>query len=136
MLFIPVLLGASLFVLTQRLTSLAFVAVMPAFVVGMWLENRRRERRRSRSEWERFAGDLDELKTLITARQDRERQVLAQESPSTESIACAIRARRPPTWSRNVEDTLAVRVGTGAVASQCPRRSTMSDRRTHAPGLS
>lgn len=118
MLFIPVLLGASLFVLTQRLTSLAFVAVMPAFVVGMWLENRRRERRRSRSEWERFAGDLDELKTLITARQDRERQVLAQESPSTESIACAIRARRPPTWSRNVEDTLAVRVGTGAVASR------------------
>ncbi|MDR6621770.1 FtsK/SpoIIIE domain-containing protein [Sinomonas atrocyanea] len=120
MLFVPVLMGAVMFMVLQSVVSIVFMAMMPLFAVGMWFEYRRHARRELREETRLFEERLAEFGRQITELQTVERAVRLQEAPSVAETVESIYRLGPLLWTHAPEhrEFLTVRLGLGTVPSR------------------
>lgn len=116
----PLLMGAVLYVFTQSILSVIFVALSPLLMVGNYFSTRSERKRKLKDQVARFRVELAKLDTRLDALQVDERAVRLSESPSLREIVEAgegygelLWTRRPEHWS-----FLTVRLGLGAALSR------------------
>jgi len=128
----PVILGAVLFLVTEQPSSLVFLALSPAIVLGTWIDNRVQGTRARNRERERFDRSLALVRDELEAERDHEVAARIAESPDPAAVADAMQARSPLLWTRKPEHAafLEVRFGTGPQPSrssaQLPSRNAGS----------
>lgn len=120
----PVLMGAVLYAVMPRPTTLVLLALSPLLLVAGWVDRRVGERRRVREDTARFRESLDALEQDLAAGAEQERDVRLGELPSTAQAVRAARDLTPVLWSRRPEDPafLTLRVGVGTSASRTTLR--------------
>jgi S-DNA-T family DNA segregation ATPase FtsK/SpoIIIE len=116
----PLLVGPILYLFTQSLVSLVFVAVSPLMMVGTYFTQRIRERRRLTSAIEKFDSKLLQLGLLMEKEVVHEREVRLAESTSTEEVIAHADALGHLLWTRRPEHWtfLNVRLGIGTAPSR------------------
>ncbi|HEV7813084.1 MAG TPA: FtsK/SpoIIIE domain-containing protein [Leifsonia sp.] len=116
----PVLLGAALFLLTRQVTTLLFVALSPLIMLGTWIESRTQGRRRARLARKGFEEGMGDARSRLEGERTTEIDARNAESPTSATIAEAMRIRSPLLWTRKPEHTtfLEVRFGAGRQASR------------------
>jgi S-DNA-T family DNA segregation ATPase FtsK/SpoIIIE len=128
----PILMGGVLYLVTERLTSLIFVAMSPLMALMGVLESKISTKR----EWKRlqaeYAADLSALSEDITA--DQQAEVLSRlaEHPSVVDCVESVRELGPLVWSRRPDQPrfAELRLGLGSLPS---RTTIASPRATKAP---
>ncbi|WP_077489729.1 FtsK/SpoIIIE domain-containing protein [Sinomonas mesophila] len=120
MVILPMAMGAVMLVVLQNLLSVIFMAMMPLFSIGMWLEFRRHAKQELREESALFEGRLAEFGRQITELQTVERAVRLQEAPSVAETVESIYRLGPLLWTHAPEhrEFLTVRLGLGAAPSR------------------
>ncbi|MFF1634262.1 FtsK/SpoIIIE domain-containing protein [Leifsonia sp. NPDC058248] len=116
----PLVLGAALFVLTQQVFTLLFVALSPLIMVGTWFDTRRQGSRKRKEARRAFDDGMEDARRRLGAERVREVAARRSESPQTAEITEAMRARTPLLWTRKPEHTtfLELRFGLGAQESR------------------
>ncbi|MDR2930951.1 MAG: FHA domain-containing protein [Propionibacteriaceae bacterium] len=116
----PILMGVGMYMMTQRLTSLLFVALTPVMLVGNFLTQKTQQRRRRKKDVARFEERLSSLKTALADQVGVERAVRLAEAPSTSEVYSAAMNRAALLWTRRPEhwSFLNVRLGTGTMPSR------------------
>jgi len=116
----PVVLGIGMFVVTQRVSSLAFVLMSPVMMFANYWTTRRRDKLRGDSEVSIFTSQLAELKEKLSTGVPQERAVREAEAPNAVDVCHAIEDRLPILWTRRPEhwNFLDVRLGTGREESR------------------
>ena len=116
----PVVMGAVLYALMPRPTTLVFLALSPLLLVAGWVDKRFTERRRMKEETATFRASLDALEQDLTAGAEQERRARLGELASTAQAVRAARDLGPVLWSRHPEAPgfLALRLGVGTSASR------------------
>lgn len=115
----PVVMGLSMYLITERITSLIFVAMSPIMIVGGFFDNRYNQRKESRQKLEEFKADVAAAEEQLVVAQERERESRIARSPSTAQVCEAIAQTLPPLWTHRAEHDqfLEVRLGLGTVPS-------------------
>ncbi|TFD56077.1 FHA domain-containing protein [Cryobacterium frigoriphilum] len=116
----PMVLGIGLYIVTQRLSSLMFVALSPLLLIGNYFTNKSRDKKKLKRLLARFDERLASLVTQLGHEKIIEQQVRLAESPSTaETLEQALR-RGPMLWTRRPEhwSFLNVRLGIGSMLSR------------------
>ncbi|GAB4099144.1 FtsK/SpoIIIE domain-containing protein [Sinomonas halotolerans] len=140
MLLVPIAMGAVLFAVLQNALSIIFMAMMPLFAVGMWLEYRRQAKKELREETALFEERLAEAARQITGLQTLERAVRLQEAPSVAETVDSVYRLGPLLWTHAPEhrEFLTVRLGLGTAPSRVrivapPQNQTLPEftRRLH-----
>lgn len=133
MLLAPLAIGAGMFAVTRQATSLIFVVMSPAMMIGNYMTTRRRRRTQGDSAVALFEAQLHELQTSLEAEILVERAVREQEAPRAEDVGHAVQAASPLLWTRRPEhwSFLHLRLGTGRELS----RNTVAASRDSAEGL-
>lgn len=128
----PVVMGAVLYALMPRPTTLAFLALSPLLLVAGWVDKRFTERRRLKEETATFRASLDALEQDLTAGVEQERRVRLGELPSTAQAVRAARDLGPLLWSRRPGEPgfLVARLGLGTSASRTTVRLPARGRAT------
>ncbi|MCC2334540.1 FtsK/SpoIIIE domain-containing protein [Cellulomonas wangsupingiae] len=116
----PVVLGAVLYALVPRPTTLVLLALSPLLLIAGWVDKRFSERRRLREETAAFRASLAALEQDLAAGAQDERRVRLGELASTAQAVRAARDLGPTLWSRRPRDPafLALRPGVGTSASR------------------
>jgi S-DNA-T family DNA segregation ATPase FtsK/SpoIIIE len=116
----PVIMGAVLFVVTQQVMSLLFIALSPLIMLGTYIDNRVQGRRRGRDDRTRFDAAMDSTRGQLERAREAEREARLGESPSTDQIREAVASRSPMLWTRKPEHStfLEVRLGCGEQPSR------------------
>lgn len=116
----PLAMGIVLFVLTQNLLSVIFVALSPVLILGSFIDNRIQTRR----QWKQASQDFDDtmvaLERGIDSEHDRERLERLAETPSVVDVTVAVSTRSPLLWTRRPEHAafLSARLGVGLMPSR------------------
>ncbi|WP_433876466.1 FtsK/SpoIIIE domain-containing protein [Sinomonas atrocyanea] len=120
MIMLPIVMGVVMFVVLQSVLSIIFMAMMPLFAIGMWLEFRRQTRKELREETRIFEERLAEFARQMTELQDVERAVRLQEAPSVAETVDSVYRLGPLLWTHAPEhrEFLSVRLGLGAAPSR------------------
>src|SRR6218665_3207561 len=115
----PVLLGASLFAVTQQPTTLLFVALSPLIMLGTWVDARTQQRRAAKAAAAQFTIDRDALRNELDTERAVEQAARCAEYPDLTSITTPIVSRIPLLWTRKPEHTpfLDIRFGLGSLPS-------------------
>lgn len=116
----PIVMGAVLYALWPRPTTLVLLALSPLLMVAGWVDKRFTERRRLAQETATFRASLDTLEQDLVAGAEEERRVRLGELPSSAQAVRAARDLAPLLWSRRPDDPafLTVRAGVGTAASR------------------
>ncbi|MBO3096025.1 FHA domain-containing protein [Cellulomonas dongxiuzhuiae] len=116
----PVVLGAVLYAVMPRPTTLVLLALSPLLLVAGWVDKRFTERRRLKEETATFRASLDALEQDLEAASQEERRVRLGELASTAQAVRAARDLGPVLWSRRPGEPafLVLRVGVGRSASR------------------
>ena len=116
----PIIAGAALFALTRNPLMLLFVALSPVLMLGMWLDQVFKRRRKKNQQSERFTAGLASLAAELAEQREAEQAARLAESPSTADVGEAIAARSSVLWTRMPEHAafLAVRFGLGTLPSR------------------
>ena len=116
----PVVMGTVLFVVTQQIYSLIFIALTPVIMLGTWIENRSQNRRRYRDDSARFDRSMAATRNTLMDLRSQEVASRVAESPSVADVVEAIRSRSDLLWTRKPEHAtfLEVRLGTGTQSSR------------------
>ena len=116
----PVLLGLSMFLITQRPASLMFVLMSPLMLVGNYFMNKSKEKKKQEKKISRFETRLTALGEQLAHEQVREVNVRLAEAPSTVEVLEAVTNRAPLMWTRRPEhwSFLNVRLGLGKMSSR------------------
>ena len=123
----PILMGAGMYMMTHRLTSLLFVALTPIMMIGNFVTQKSQRRSRRKKDIARFEERLSSLKTALADQVGKERAVRLAEAPSTEEIYNQAMNRGPLLWTRRPEhwSFLNIRLATGTMPSRdtidCPQ---------------
>ena len=133
MLLAPLAIGLGMYAVTRQPTSLIFVVMSPAMMLGNFATARRRRRDQGDSAVALFESQLAELKTALEAEVPLERAVREQEAPKAEDVCRSVASMSPQMWTRRPEhwSFLNVRLGTGRELS----RNTVTGERDGANGL-
>jgi S-DNA-T family DNA segregation ATPase FtsK/SpoIIIE len=120
MIMLPILMGVVMFAVLQSVLSIIFMAMMPLFAIGMWLEFRRHAKKELREETRIFEERLAEFGRQVTALQAVERAVRLQEAPSVAETVDAVYRLGPLLWTHAPEhrEFLSVRLGLGTAPSR------------------
>lgn len=120
MIVAPILLGLSMFAMTQRPTALLMVVLSPMMMLGNMVGQRTRQGRKARLEIERFEEQIEKLEDTLASEQVVERQMRRAESPSTSRIYSEAMRLGPLLWTRRPEhwNFLALRLGVGTARSR------------------
>lgn len=116
----PLFVGAILFLVTRSATSLVFVALSPALMVGNAVESRVAGRRAFKEAVTQFRADLADVVTEAERELDTERQRRLEEHPATADCTAAAVHRAPLLWTRRPTDErfLQLRLGVGRQPSR------------------
>lgn len=118
--FIPGLLGLSLYITTRQVSSLLFVLLMPAMVLGSTWETRRSAKKEYEEALVDFREDIGFLSREIVQEHQVEVAVRGGEQPSSEECLKAVRARSELVWTRRRGDPgyMELRLGLGTLPSR------------------
>lgn len=116
----PLAMGVVLYVLTQNLLSVIFVALSPILILGSFIDNRIQTRRIWKKLKEDFEATIAAIRAEIATEHDVERAGRLAEIPSVEDVVSHTRSRGPLLWTRRVEHEsfLSVRLGLGTMPSR------------------
>ena len=116
----PIMLGVSMYLITNRLVSLLFVAMTPLMMTGNYVMTRNRQKRQHESSVAKFEAQLDVLESTLADELPREQDVRRREAPSVEELLAAGAAQSAPLFGRRPEhwSFLNLRLGTGTVPSR------------------
>ncbi|MCJ1696300.1 FHA domain-containing protein [Rathayibacter caricis] len=117
----PLIMGVVLFVVTQQLLSVLFIALSPVLAIGTWIDHRVTSKRTRKAQVAVFTASLQALEEDVRSAQAVERAVrLAQHLSAAEAVDAVSRLGEG-LWTRRPEHRgfLAVRLGLGSLPSQC-----------------
>lgn len=120
MLIAPVAMGFAMYLITNRVISLLFVAMAPLMMAANFINGRMKNRRAERTDIGKFEAQLAELDATLAAETTEEVRVRLDEAPSSQEVLdaaarrdCLLWTRRPEHWS-----FLTVRLGTAMLPSR------------------
>ncbi|PQE00378.1 cell division protein FtsK [Mycobacterium sp. EPG1] len=118
---LPLVMGLVLFAVTRSLLSVAFIALSPLLMIGMYIDTRYQSKKKHRLDVERFADAQRALAAELTAAQKVERAVRCHEAPALQEVLESIHRLGPLLWTHRPENPefLTVRLGVGDVPSRC-----------------
>ncbi len=104
MLIAPLLMGGVLFAFTQNLLSVIFMAMMPLFIVGHYVDHKMQSKRQAKEGHKQFKAAMLAFREDIDKQQNIERAVRLQEAPSVSDTVDAIYKLGPPLlWTHRPE---------------------------------
>ncbi|ART68263.1 cell division protein FtsK [Mycobacterium dioxanotrophicus] len=123
----PLIMGVVLFAVSRSLLAVAFIALSPLLMLGMYIDTLLQSRKKQRQELQRFGDSLRALATELTDTQRVERAVRLSEAPALDQVVEAIHRLGPLLWTHRPElpGFLSVRLGLGDAPSRC--RIQLSD---------
>lgn len=129
MLVAPLMMGAILFFITGNLLSVVFMAMMPLFIIGHYVDQKMQASRQRRENLKQFRESMTAFRDDITELQRVERAVRLQEAPSVADTVDAIYKLGPLLWTHRPEhgSFLGLRFGLGT----CPSRITFEESNTN-----
>lgn len=115
MLLTPLMMGAAMYMVTQNLMSMIFVALSPLMMIGTWLDNRMQGRKAQREAIEEYEATLDLLREDLQAHREADFAARHAQYPPVEKVAVGAMRREGLLWSRRPEhpEFLSVRMGIG-----------------------
>jgi S-DNA-T family DNA segregation ATPase FtsK/SpoIIIE len=126
----PLALGAVLVVVFDSIIFAAFALLSPVVALGNWSQSRRSAKRSTRKEAQRYQGELEEFRRLLTAA--GEQQATRAEAAAPDLAEVVRRATLPSVrlWERRPghADFLVLRAGSGDVAWSPPVEDHHRDR--------
>lgn len=113
----PLVMGAVMYVMTRNALSLIFVALSPILMVGNYIDQRFRTKRRHAAALAAFDSGLGHAEEELRSLHDADRSALHALHPQTQACVEAARDLTPLLWSRRSEhpEFLQVRLGKGAI---------------------
>ncbi len=113
----PLVMGGTLFLLTQSATSLIFVALSPIIMLGTYVDQKVRGRQRYRTDVRNFELNLSRVRTDLERAHERDRRDLLAIHPSVEDAWNSAVRLGPVLWWRRPEhpEFLQVRLGLGDI---------------------
>ncbi|WP_024820212.1 FtsK/SpoIIIE domain-containing protein [Arthrobacter sp. 31Y] len=120
MLVAPLLMGGVLFAVTQNLLSVLFMAMMPLFIVGHYVDHKMQSKRQAKEGHKQFKAAMLAFREDIDKQQNIERAVRLQEASSVSDTVDAIYKLGPLLWTHRPEHQhfLGVRFGLGSAPSR------------------
>ena len=120
MLVAPLLMGGILFAITRNVISVVFMAMMPLFVVGHYVDQRMQAKRQQKEQLKQFRASMAAFRQDITELQHVERAVRLQEAPSVSDTVDSIYKLGPLLWTHRPEHKgfLGLRFGLGTAPSR------------------
>jgi len=120
MLVAPLLMGGILFAVTRNVISVVFMAMMPLFVVGHYVDQRMQAKRQQKEQLKQFRASMAAFRQDITELQHVERAVRLQEAPSVSDTVDSIYKLGPLLWTHRPEHKgfLGLRFGLGTAPSR------------------
>ena len=116
----PLILGPVMFIMTQQVTSLIFIAMSPLLVAGNFLAQRATRKRKRKLDFEKFDTRFASLSEQLAAERETERAVRQRETPSTAEVLDDAMRLGPLLWTRRPEhwQFLSVNLGRGILPSR------------------
>ena len=116
----PVLLGFAMFALTGRPITLLFIAMTPIMMLGSYVTNRRRDKRKLGRQITRFDEGLAELGERLEAEKQIEQRARIAEIPSSAELVGAASGLGGLLWTRRPEhwSFLSLRLGSASMPSR------------------
>jgi DNA segregation ATPase FtsK/SpoIIIE, S-DNA-T family len=117
----PLAMGVVLFAVSRSLLTIAFIALSPLLMLGMYFDQKRQTRKEQARQIELFAESLRALAEDLTAAQRVEVAVRRTETSALPEVLEAIHRLGPLLWTHRPEHTdfLTVRLGLGDAQSRC-----------------
>jgi S-DNA-T family DNA segregation ATPase FtsK/SpoIIIE len=125
----PLIMGVVLFAVSRSMLAVAFIALSPLLMLGMYVDTLLQSRKKQRQELQRFGDSLRTLATELADTQRIERAVRLSEAPSLDQVVEAIHRLGPLLWTHRPElpGFLNVRLGLGDAPSRCRIRLSDND---------
>mgnify|MGYP006333346937 CR=1 FL=1 len=116
----PMLLGFAMFAITQRPTTLLFVAMTPLMLIGNYVTGKGRDKRKLERSIAQFESGLEDLQARLDSEKITEQTARIAEVPSSEEVLRAASDLGPLMWTRRPEhwNFLNLRLGRGAMPSR------------------
>jgi len=116
----PLAMGAVLYVMTQNLLSIIFVALSPVMAIGTYLDRRWTEGKAKKEELKRFEEDFESLSTELAEAAEQEKTARCAEVPSLAAVVESGFSLNPDLWHRRPEDDafLLLNLGYGRTESR------------------
>lgn len=127
----PLAMGAVLYLATQSLLSLIFIALSPIIMIGTWLDSLLTRRRTARAKQREFETNLKLAEQELAKNQADEQLARNQETPSSRELADLPSHLTTRLWSRRPEHRafLELRLGNATLPSrkqiELPPRSSV-----------
>ncbi|MGG5174091.1 FtsK/SpoIIIE domain-containing protein [Pseudarthrobacter sp. J1763] len=120
MLVVPLIMGAVLFSVTQNLLTVVFMAMMPLFIVGHYVDHKMQTKREHKHQLKTFREAMTAFREDLTEQQHIERSVRLQEAPAVSDTVDSIYKLGPLLWTHRPEHRgfLGFRFGLGTVPSR------------------
>lgn len=120
MLMAPLIMGGVLFAVTGNMLSVIFMAMMPLFIVGHYVDQKMQTRRQQKEQLKHFRASMAAFRQDITELQHVERAVRLQEAPSVSDTVDSIYKLGPLLWTHRPEHKgfLGLRFGLGTAPSR------------------
>jgi S-DNA-T family DNA segregation ATPase FtsK/SpoIIIE len=96
----PIIMGAGMWLITQNLMSIAFIALSPLMMIGSFAEQRWAGRAAYKKALQEFWGDVSSIVTDAEAMAGQEVAARLREHPSTGDVLAAARDLSPLLWCR------------------------------------
>jgi S-DNA-T family DNA segregation ATPase FtsK/SpoIIIE len=116
----PLIMGAVLWLVTQQLMSVLFMALTPLLLIGAFIDQRSTARRTLKTQRQNFDEGMLNLQARLEREREVERRARVAEAPSTVAAEQAIEGLGPLLWTRRPEhaEFLWVNLGSGRAASR------------------
>lgn len=120
MLVAPLIMGGVLFAVTGNMLSVIFMAMMPLFIVGHYVDQKMQTKRQQKEQLKHFRASMAAFRQDITELQHVERAVRLQEAPSVSDTVDSIYKLGPLLWTHRPEHKgfLGLRFGLGTAPSR------------------
>ena len=96
----PLIMGVVMYLFTQNLMSIIFVALSPLIAMGTWFDRRVTDKKEQAERVKDFHNEIDSLTTEIGAALTEEQKVRCQEVPSLDTLVGSVSQLTPTLWHR------------------------------------
>lgn len=128
----PLLMGATMLLMTRNMLSLIFILLSPLIMIGNWADQRIRRKRELKHDIKVFIQGVEDADRRLTRTHAAERRARKAQYPAVNEVVDQALALGPMLWSRRPEhpEFLQLRLGLG---TDLPR--TEIEANTHRDGL-
>ena len=116
----PLLIGVVLYVVTQSILSVVFVALSPILLLGNYFNSKSERKRKLKRAIARFRSQFADLEATLLDGEENERRVRLQETPALADVVRGAQSRERMLWVRRPEhwSFLTLRLGIGRLPSR------------------